>query len=47
MFSTECGPLKCFYEAEEYHQDYLIRNPEGYCHITREEYDAVRRLNDE
>ncbi|MCR5449963.1 MAG: peptide-methionine (S)-S-oxide reductase MsrA [Solobacterium sp.] len=47
VFSTECGPLKCFYEAEEYHQDYLIRNPEGYCHITREEYDAVRRLNDE
>ncbi len=26
-------PLKHFYEAEEYHQDYLVKNPNGYCHI--------------
>lgn len=26
-------PLKHFYEAEEYHQDYLLKNPNGYCHI--------------
>ena len=26
-------PLNHFYEAEEYHQDYLIKNPNGYCHI--------------
>lgn len=26
-------PLKSFYEAEEYHQDYLEKNPRGYCHI--------------
>ena len=26
-------PLQAFYEAEEYHQDYLIKNPNGYCHI--------------
>ncbi|STZ72456.1 trifunctional thioredoxin/methionine sulfoxide reductase A/B protein [Neisseria gonorrhoeae] len=26
-------PLKNFYDAEEYHQDYLIKNPNGYCHI--------------
>ncbi|UJA30388.1 peptide-methionine (S)-S-oxide reductase MsrA [Clostridium sporogenes] len=30
---TEVEPLKCFYEAEEYHQKYLKKNPEGYCHI--------------
>ncbi len=30
---TEIMPLKCFYEAEEYHQDYLKKNPGGYCHI--------------
>lgn len=30
---TEIEPLKCFYEAEEYHQRYLEKNPNGYCHI--------------
>ncbi|EKS4344131.1 peptide-methionine (S)-S-oxide reductase [Clostridium sporogenes] len=30
---TEVEPLKCFYKAEEYHQKYLKKNPEGYCHI--------------
>ena len=26
-------PLLNFYEAEEYHQDYLKKNPHGYCHV--------------
>lgn len=30
---TEIGPLRNFYDAEEYHQDYLKKNPHGYCHI--------------
>lgn len=30
---TETIPLKNFYAAEEYHQDYLKKNPGGYCHI--------------
>lgn len=30
---TEILPLKNFYPAEEYHQDYLEINPGGYCHI--------------
>lgn len=30
---TEIEPLKCFYDAEEYHQKYLKKNPRGYCHI--------------
>ena len=25
--------LTNFYNAEEYHQEYLKKNPEGYCHI--------------
>lgn len=29
----EVEPLKQFYLAEEYHQDYLEKNPNGYCHI--------------
>jgi methionine-S-sulfoxide reductase len=30
---TEILPAKEFYLAEEYHQDYLKKNPSGYCHI--------------
>lgn len=30
---TEIIPLENFYLAEEYHQDYLDKNPGGYCHI--------------
>lgn len=33
---TEIEPLESFYEAEEYHQKYLEKNPNGYCHIPRE-----------
>lgn len=32
--SVELEPLRCFYPAEDYHQDYLENNPEGYCHIS-------------
>ena len=30
---TEVLPLANFYPAEEYHQDYLDKNPGGYCHV--------------
>lgn len=30
---TELEILKKFYPAEEYHQKYLEKNPDGYCHI--------------
>ena len=29
----EILPLKKFFSAEEYHQKYLDKNPNGYCHI--------------
>ena len=31
--ATEVMPLDNFYLAEDYHQDYLDKNPGGYCHI--------------
>ena len=31
--AVEKLPLVNFYAAEEYHQDYLEKNPRGYCHL--------------
>ena len=30
---VEVAPLENFTKAEEYHQQYLVKNPGGYCHI--------------
>ncbi|WP_416388927.1 peptide-methionine (S)-S-oxide reductase MsrA [Mycoplasmoides fastidiosum] len=30
---TEVEHLRNYFLAEEYHQNYLIKNPNGYCHI--------------
>ena len=43
-FFVEIGPLKNFYPAEEYHQNYLEKNPNGYCHIPRAEMALFSRL---
>ena len=32
-YQIEILPLENFYSAEEYHQDYLEKNPSGYCHV--------------
>lgn len=31
--AIEACPLEHFYDAEEYHQKYLDKNPGGYCHV--------------
>ena len=43
-FAVEVGPLVNFYPAEEYHQDYLDKNPGGYCHIPPKEIELFSRL---
>lgn len=34
--AVEVLPLRNFYPAEQYHQEYLDKNPGGYCHISPE-----------
>ena len=36
--AVEVEPLANFFPAEEYHQDYLEKNPGGYCHIPDKYY---------
>ena len=43
-FVVEIEPLERFYDAEEYHQDYLDKNPMGYCHISREEMATISEM---
>ncbi|MGE4341988.1 MAG: peptide-methionine (S)-S-oxide reductase MsrA [Bacilli bacterium] len=44
--ALEVVPLDNFYLAEDYHQDYLAKNPDGYCHINLEQIDPKdKKLN--
>ena len=45
LLAVELAPLKKFYLAEEYHQDYLDKNPNGYCHIPTELMMMARLAN--
>ncbi|MCW3161214.1 peptide-methionine (R)-S-oxide reductase MsrB [Chryseobacterium oryctis] len=42
---VETIPLKNFYKAEDYHQDYLDKNPGGYCHIDPSLFEMARKAN--
>lgn len=41
---VELLPLTCFYRAEEYHQDYLDKNPGGYCHLSPALFELAKQL---
>jgi peptide methionine sulfoxide reductase msrA/msrB len=43
--AVEKSPLQCFYTAEEYHQQYLIKNPDGYCHLPIELFEFARSIS--
>ncbi|WP_251442102.1 peptide-methionine (S)-S-oxide reductase MsrA [Veillonella intestinalis] len=38
-FAIEVKPLEQFFDAETYHQDYLDKNPDGYCHVSLHKAD--------
>ena len=43
---VENQPLKNFYKAEDYHQDYLDKNPDGYCHLPQSLFEFARKAKD-
>lgn len=40
--AIEVLPLKNYYVAEEYHQNYLDKNPSGYCHIGVDKFEKAK-----
>ena len=42
--AIEYGPLVNFYPAEDYHQDYLVKNPGGYCHVNPALFEEARNM---
>lgn len=44
--AVEILPLVNFYNAEEYHQDYLDKNPDGYCHLPLKLFEFAKKAID-
>ncbi len=44
--AVENLPLDNYYAAEEYHQDYLEKNPNGYCHIGASHFEKAKLAKD-
>ncbi len=43
---VEVKPLRNFYRAEEYHQDYLDKNPTGYCHLPVALFELAKKAKE-
>lgn len=43
--AIESGLLSNFYPAEDYHQQYLDKNPGGYCHVDPRLFELARNLH--
>jgi methionine-S-sulfoxide reductase len=44
--AIEVVPLRNYYLAEEYHQKYLDKNPNGYCHIGIDKFEKAKLAKD-
>lgn len=44
--AIEVKSLENYYKAEEYHQKYLDKNPDGYCHIGVDKFEKAKKAVD-
>jgi len=44
--AVEKLPLENYYTAEEYHQDFLNKNPDGYCHLPLSLFEFARKAKE-
>ncbi len=44
--AVEKLPLQNYYSAEDYHQDYLDKNPTGYCHLPVALFEFARQAKE-
>ncbi len=44
--AIEVMTVNNYYKAEDYHQDYLDKNPDGYCHIGKAEFEDAKKSKD-
>ena len=43
--AVEVEPIVAFHPATEYHQDYLVKHPDGYCHLPESLFELARKAN--
>jgi peptide methionine sulfoxide reductase msrA/msrB len=43
--AVEVEPIRNFFPADESHQDYLVKHPDGYCHLPQALFEYARKAN--
>lgn len=43
--AVEVEPIRNFFPADESHQDYLDKHPDGYCHLPQALFEFARKAN--
>ena len=43
--AVEVEPIRNFFPADESHQDYLTKHPDGYCHLPQALFEFARKAN--
>lgn len=44
--AVEVQPIERFFAADESHQDYLDKHPDGYCHLPQSLFEFARKANE-